>query len=208
MMEINCFDIIIAYLKASKEKSLVYGEVNGKRYALSPNNNYMLTQILRQYELPKSHIFVSKRAKEEWGRLLDENIIDYNYKQKVENIGKEYRYKPWKGNKNKPEEEEIILPNGKKFCFNDVFHFDHIVPIRVIIEQLKEIQDLTYENVAKVLDNIYACIMLKEEDRSIKSKSKRVTDVIYIIEHDYIDTIKGEPILIDNWENIKKRLEH
>ena len=48
--------------------------------------------------------------------------------------------------------------------------------------------------------------MLKEEDRSIKSKSKRVTDVIYIIEHDYIDTIKGEPILIDNWENIKKRL--
>lgn len=118
--EINSFDILIKFIEASKTNKDIETHFNGKTYSISPNKNYLLSQILRQYSPPNP---------------------------------------------------------------------------------------LTYEKIAEILDNIYACIMLKEEDRNIKYRSKREYDVIRVVENDYRNTKDNIPIEIDNWDSIKKSIE-
>ena len=61
--EINSFDILIKFIEASKNNKDIETHFNGKIYSINPNKNYLLSQILRQYRIPKNHIFVSKKAK-------------------------------------------------------------------------------------------------------------------------------------------------
>ena len=210
--EINSFDILIKFIEASKNNKDIETHFNGKIYSINPNKNYLLSQILRQYRIPKNHIFVSKKAKKLWHELtLNKcDIKDNSYRERIEYIGEknEYIFYPYKGANRSPDNnKKIVLKKNSKFYFNDIFHFDHIIPISVIINNLKEAHPLTYEQIAEILDNIYACIMLKEEDRNIKKRFKREYDVIRVVENDYRNTKDNIPIEIDNWDSIKKSIE-
>ena len=210
--EINSFHILIKFIEASKNNKDIETHINGKTYSISSNKNYLLSQILRQYRIPKNHILISKKAKKLWEELtLNKwDIKKYSYREQIEYTREknEYIFYPYKGAGLSPDgNKKIVLMRNNKFRFNDIFHFDHIIPISVIIKKLKECNPLTYEKIAEILDNIYACIMLKEEDRNIKNRSKREYDVIRVVENDYRNTKDNIPIEIDDWSSIKESIE-
>ena len=100
-----------------------------------------------------------------------------------------------------------------KIQYNDVFHDEHIIPLEMIINELKEIKkpdinEDTYNQVRKILDKIYICKMLKSEDRDLlDSRKRKSTDVIEVVEYNYLQRTKsGNPIEIVDWENIKKQI--
>lgn len=57
-----------------------------------------------------------------------------------------------------------IHPNDK-VCFNDMFHVDHIVPVKLIMDELLKLTQINSQNVSNILQKMYLCRMLKEEDR-------------------------------------------
>ena len=181
-------DIIINILQNTKndngaEKALdriecTYG---GRTYALW-NANYLLGQIIRQYQIPKSNFYISKRAFERWHQISEDDIWNYSYRSKIVVQG-ETVVKKYKGASS--DGEQVTLGTGADFVFNDVFHDEHIIPINVIIKKLKSLESYNYENVSQILDQICVCRMLKEEDRRIKEKSKRPCDVKTVVNEIY-----------------------
>ena len=57
-----------------------------------------------------------------------------------------------------------INPNDK-VCFNDMFHVDHIVPVKLIMDELLKMTQINSQDVSNILQKMYLCRMLKEEDR-------------------------------------------
>lgn len=223
------FDLIITLLKSIKNETNIEYKNNGKEYKIYSTDNYLLNQILRRYYQGSDKILISKKAKEMWSNLFDENktekikgknvrkdIRNFSYNNKI-TLDKDYQGKIYKysGNKKEPGEYKFnIDKNGrKKIQFNDVFHDEHIIPIKMIIEELKKINnpefnDKTYNEVEKILDKIYICKMLKSEDRNLlNSRNREFTDVIKVVEKYYWTRTKnGKPIEIDNWENLKNKI--
>lgn len=178
-------DIIIVFVKALKSNAVIFND-NYKQYKIhSPK--YLLNQILRQYEIADDHYLLSKKAEQLWEKITNEDIKNYHYRNTVfcEN-DEPIKVKIFKNNSNIFEEK--ILNKKDKFVYNDIFHNEHIIPIEIIIEQLTLLENqnkLNYENVKNVLDSIYVCRMLKEEDRRIKYKYKRPFNLNYILDNIY-----------------------
>lgn len=157
---------------------------------------YILGQTLRHYQIPESHYCVSEKALSEWKEKfslnpyvlfsLDENgIVQYRYSETI-HLTKETEF----------EQSNITSNNrkkikGRKFVFHKVFHEEHIVPINMIINELKELDELTYTNVLNVLDKIYICKMLKQEDEKLNDKGykrkRSSTNFQDIINNEYKD---------------------
>lgn len=176
-------DIIIEFVNAVKEDNRIELKKNDKFYSIF-SARYLLGQIIRQYEIPKDHYYISKEAKAKWKTLSNEDIWKYTHRNIVKCSAKnEVEIKIFNGNKKEPEVKKIKL--GEKFIFNDVFHDEHIIPVNIIIKELLKIEKLSYKNVEEVLDKIYICRMLKEEDRSIEEKSKRPFDFKKVIDEIY-----------------------
>jgi len=176
-------DIIIEFVNAVKNEDRIEFEKNDKLYSIF-SAKYLLGQIIRQYEIPKNHYYISKEAKAKWETLSNEDIWKYTHRNIVKCSAKrEIEIKIFNGNQKEPEVKKIKA--GEKFVFNDVFHDEHIIPVNMIIKELKKIEKLSYSNVEEVLDKIYICRMLKEEDRSIEEKSKRPFDVKEVIDKIY-----------------------
>lgn len=195
-------DIIITFVNAcKKDKEDAFIESNGKKIWSA---NYLLNQILRQYYIDDNHILVSKKAQELWEKIaVEADIKRFNYRNtftaKIDiNINMYF------GAKKEGVLKEI--KKGQKIVWNNIFHDEHTVPINVIIKELCALEILNYENVSKVLNKIYICKMLKEEDRKIEQKSNRSSNVIYVIENDYKNKDDGESIQIHNWEEIKSNI--
>lgn len=192
-------DIIITFVNAcKKDKEHAFIESNGKKIWSA---QYLLNQILRQYYIDDNHILVSKKAQELWNTIaIEPDIKRFNYRNtftaKIDiNIGMYLGAK-----------KECVLTSimkGQKVVWNNIFHDEHTVPINVVIKELCALEVLNYENVSKVLNKIYICKMLKEEDRKIGQISNRSSNVIEVIENDYKNKDNGEPIEIYNWEDIK-----
>lgn len=191
-------DIIISFVKAcKKDKEHSFIEDNGKRIWSA---HYLLNQILRQYYIDDNHILVSKKAQELWEEITNEpSIKNFNYRNGV--VAKtNKKINIYKGASVNPEPSEINV--DKKFIWNDIFHDEHTIPISVIIKELCNLKELNYESVDKVLDKIYICKMLKEEDRKINKKYDRPASVIEVVEKIYFPNIE-----ICNWEEIKKGIK-
>ena len=196
------FDIIITFVNAcKKDKEHAFIESNGKKIWSA---NYLLNQILRQYYIDDNHILVSKKAQELWDKIaVETDIKRFNYRKTFTSKANT-KIKMYFGAK----KDGILTPikEKEKVVWNNIFHDEHTVPINVIIKELCALEILNYENVSKVLNKIYICKMLKEEDRKIEQKSNRSSNIIYVIENDYKNKDDGESIQIHNWEEIKSNI--
>ena len=168
-------DIIIEFVKAVKgAKKEIVSVVNGKEYKIKAAG-YLLGQIIRQYNIPEDHYYISVAAENKWKELSNENIWDFVYRDSITCTSEvPVSVKKYKNNEKDPTKD--VIKNGENFIFRDIFHDEHIIPIRVIIENLLKLDTLTYENVEKILNQIYICRILKSEDRNIKPKSNRPFD--------------------------------
>lgn len=200
------FDLIILLTKGAQNKEDgLKCNYNNDEYKLS-SCTYLLGQALRQYSKNNGRIFVSKKAYYKWRSLTCGNMADYWYTKCVrcdgpafEN-GKAQTLALYKGNSNKPELK--CFSKGDKFSYREIFHDEHIIPIASIIEDLKNLKDLSYDSVKNVLDNICVCRILKSEDRSIKNKNARFKCLIKTYEESYLQT-NQEPIYLIDWEKIE-----
>ena len=126
---------------------------------------YVLGQTVRAYKVPKQQIFISKAEEKRWNELTNFDINNFDYKQsfKCDQLKQSITCKMYKGSQ-KDGQNVQINPNDK-VCFNDMFHVDHIVPVKLIMDELLKLTQINSQNVSNILQKMYLCRMLKEEDR-------------------------------------------
>ena len=199
---INVLDIIVTFVKAIKEtpknkEKMPYYYFDDKENRIW-GAKYLLGQILRQYRLDANHIIVSKRADELWKEITgEESIHNHGYRDVIKSKVDRKIIK-YSGASKKGENAELKV--GESFIWNDIFHDEHVIPIADIIEHLISLDELNYGNVQNILNNIYMCRILKEENAGLTHK--RPFSVVKAIEEVY--NSKGIEIL--GWEEKKKNL--
>ena len=188
-MDNAVLDIIIEFVKAtnkgkSKTDRLVesYDET-GNRYSIF-NSKYLLGQIIRNYNIPKENYHVSKAAMELWNRLTSEDISNFFFDETIRcDRADNTPVRIYKGN-SKDCKEQLIKKNDT-VRFNDVFHGEHVIPVRIIIDKLLKLEDPTYDEVSEILKHIHICRILKDEDKRIVEKSNRPYDYREIVDTIY-----------------------
>ena len=202
--EYKVLDMIITLAKAIKATEIP--DQNKCQYYLDDGTNrlwgakYLLGQVLRQYRINDDHIFISVAADKLWKEITDEKekIEDYNYTMQVL-VHKECTLDLYKGASKTPFYRGVFQKDST-FQYRQVFHDEHVIPIADIIERLIELDDLNYDSVQKILNNIYMCRILKKENAGLTHK--RPFSVVKAIEEVY--NSKGIEIL--GWEEKKKNL--
>lgn len=76
------------------------------------------------------------------------------------------------------------LSKGSKFVFRQVFHEDHIVPVSLIWEEMRD-NPMDKQSLKKLLDKMHICYLLKEEDRRIPTTKGRSLDFKVTIDKIY-----------------------
>ena len=182
-MKKEVLDFIIYLIKCTKDGKQNYDDLED--WSVNGSAKYLLNQVIRQLKVPDCNIFISKNAWAQWKSLTDDNIMCKFYKDPVR-AKIDCELEQYIGNKKEPS-NSIKVNSGSCFSFNDVFHDEHIIPIKVIIDQLCALSEseLTYENIEKILKKIYLCKILKSEDRSIIHKFNRANNIEEILTSDY-----------------------
>ena len=172
-MDIEVLDIIIAFVNGAKEEKNYIDDGKNRLWSAT----YLLNQILRQYRIPPERFFVSAAADKRWKELTDKEMKDYNYTMTFP-LKADAELALYKGAKKDPEDPKIYKA-GEKIKYRDIFHDEHIIPISMIIQELKKLAVVNRDNVQKILDNLYICRMLKRESREIdkENKTNRYWDV-------------------------------
>ena len=84
-LEVDRHGLIIEFVKAvksaKKEKEIV-SVINGKEYKIKAAG-YLLGQIVRQYNIPEDHYYISVAAENKWKELSNENIWDFVYRDSI-----------------------------------------------------------------------------------------------------------------------------
>lgn len=179
---------------------------SGRNYFEDCKNSliYLLNQTVRQFHLDSTHFFVSKKAKECWNDLvIDSHSIEscfFREKISCKNVEHPEEYPKYVGARKVTDSSCIITKNKKDyfFYFNDLFHCEHIVPVCQIVDALLKLDNPSETSVFDILNKIYICKMLKEEDRTIQKKSNRGNDLDYIRIYKTIYHEAG--IIIENLE--------
>lgn len=134
---------------------------------------YLIGQLIRQYNIPKNNWHISLAAYNRWNQLTNKYIWNYHYKDVVtcDKLSSSQEYGLYKGaNKNINIQK---LCRGAKFQFRQMFHEDHVIPVSIIIDELKNLKVVNVTTVTSVLDQMHQCIILKEEDRNISRTKGR-----------------------------------
>lgn len=148
--------------------------------------DYLLNQAIRQYIIPEENWHLSKAAKELWDSITSEDIREYNYKQPITcDRAEQTPTKKFVGNNSTGS--DIKIKKGDIIPFNKLFSAEHMTPVADIIKELKALDDITPENVKAILDKIHICRVTKEEDKNIKPKYGRGTDIEKIKRNAYKD---------------------
>ena len=190
-------DIIIHYLNIinAKETTEYNYEVHKK------SAKYLLNQTVRLLSIPRSSYYLSKKAKITWDEIItNDDIFNYWYRNPVIKIVEsEIEVELYKGANKKPYDTKT-LKAGDKFIFKDVFHDDHVIPMKLVLRRLIDLENPNRENVQEILNDITVCRMLKSEDRKIARMHNRPYD-----EDEIIKTIYAEKdiVLIDYDYNLK-----
>lgn len=182
MVTCNSLDILISLIKACQD------DFNNPRVdgpsdyeVILGSADYILGQIVRNLYNRTGHRCVSKQALKIWNKLkVGDSIFNYWNQKKVYYKNDEpIHLKYYKGAKSVPELEENVKFNkeGDSFKFRDVFHIEHIVPIKVIVKQLLAVDLIkdkkeVYHDINCILDKIYVCYITKEEDRKLNKIAK------------------------------------
>ena len=182
------YDIIIAFLKSHKNKDYAHPYIEsfykGKNVSIW-NTHYLLGQILRQFNIPEERYFISEKSLNKWKEITNKNIRDFYYREKVVCENDNVEIEEFKGASKKGITR--IINKGDTFIFRDVFHLEHMIPIKVIEDELLSLKDdeLDYDHVDSILNKLYICRILKTEDRKIENKYKRSSDIEDIIKNVY-----------------------
>lgn len=138
--------------------------------------NYLIGQVIRQYDIPMSNVHVSGGAASLWNKLTSANMNDYWYKESVvcDNLLGQITCLFYKGSVKVGESAPIH--KGDTFCFNDLFHVDHVVPVSIIKQELLNLDVVDYSSVMNVLNKMHLCKILKEEDRKLGRIKDRTSD--------------------------------
>lgn len=151
-------------------------------------SKYILGQTLRQLILPESNIFYTYKADAFWKRLRCETndpMSDYVWQKRVVNEwDEEINISTYKGASKTPVLRQI--KKGDWFPFRQVFHDEHIIPMKIIIEELCKLDVPTYDTVMEIISQITICRMLKTEDRRISERSRRPFSRKSVIEDIYL----------------------
>lgn len=188
-MENKVVNILIEFIKAAqnlnngKKPDRVECVDDGVMYGFS-STPYLLGQLIRNYSQDWNHYLISEEALKTWKALTDDDMRFIWGRNKV-NCTKDndlilYKYK---GNSN--DSEEVKIKKGDTFTYNDIFHDEHIVTISDIEKELLALEDVTKENVIRILDKIYVCRMLKVEDRGIYPKRHRSNNYREVLDGPY-----------------------
>lgn len=146
-------------------------------YAIDKKNiKYILNQTLRQMWIPANKLYVSVKADELWSQITSSDHFIHFYKDAVvlKNVDA-IELDMYKGNAKLPYARNTFYKNDK-FSFREVFHDDHIIPLKHFVKKLIELENITDENIANIIGGISICRMLKSEDRAIPNKSARALD--------------------------------
>lgn len=201
MEEINALDIIITFLKARKKsridsEQIVTGYYENEKYNIC-SAGYLLNQIIRELCLPNDHYLISEQAKELWDKLSSDDINKYFVGRYIVcDKADDTEVSLYKGNSNIPY-KVIKVQKNQKIPYNSVFHNEHIVTVNDIINELLKLDNPTRKNVSEVLNKIYICRMLKEENSDIKiHKHRSSLDFREILNNEYANTKSGQKIKI------------
>ena len=161
-------------------------------YGISQESvSYILNQTIRQLWIPEDHYLQSVKARDWWEKNAEGEMIRCSYKEGVVVKNDIPNHPTYKGASKKPVTEEgTDLKKGDSFEYRSFFHNEHIVPVDTIVSQLLQldVKRMTPQALAKeverILDEIYICMMLKEENAGLKNK--RCSDNYQeIIRNDY-----------------------
>lgn len=128
---------------------------------------YVLGQSVRQYEVNPSQIHITKAAQGKWTHLTTACIDSFWYSEVVtcDRLQKRTTFELFKGSSKSGYQKSLHL--NSRFRFNDMFHVDHIVPVKLIIEELLALTNVNAQTVKDILDKMHLCRMLKKEDRKL-----------------------------------------
>lgn len=186
MKQNKILDIIINLLNGIKNDNQLLEKTDENRTMYLVGCSYLLNQTIRQYQIPKSHYFISEKAFELWNKLSTDDMLKYSYRDKVvKNTEDEVVIDKYKGSEKTPFKKSLPIKKGEGFIYNDVFTDEHIVTVSNIIDELLDLPTYDYLAITKILDKIYICKMLKSEDHIIKNRSNRSTDYREVIIRDY-----------------------
>lgn len=175
---VHAYDIIIELIRSIKE------DKGASEYTYNDNTikvcgaKYILGQYIRQIEPSSDRRFISVGAKELWDRISSNDINNYYYNECIicNNSEPIYSEPFYKGAYKRPYTTKGIN-GGDKIQFNDVFHLEHVVDISSIIKELLKVENITYSDIDRILSKMAVARILKSEDRQIKVKSNRGTDL-------------------------------
>lgn len=158
-------------------------------YEIHPGGaKYLLGQTLRQFILPKSKWYLSYQADFLFKKIRkksNDKIFNYEWQKRVvHDNDTPLEILSYKGASKTPTKR--ILHKGDYFNFRQVFHDDHIIPMKLITNELTELEEPNYANVMNILEKISICRMLKSEDRRIKERSSRPFSEQEVIEKLYL----------------------
>ncbi|MBR4770905.1 MAG: hypothetical protein IK090_08285 [Clostridia bacterium] len=138
---------------------------------------YILNQTIRQLWIPEDHYLQSVRARDWWEKNAEGDMILCSYKDKVVVKNDIPSHPTYIGASKKPVTEEgTDLKKGDSFEYRSFFHNEHIVPVDTIEKQLLQLDvdgmkpPVLAKEVETILDKIYICMMLKEENAGLKNK--------------------------------------
>ena len=158
---------------------------------------YLIGQCIRQYQVPENHYFTSEQARKLWDELTDDDICRFpgkgSFKCKVE-----IDYDKYVGSRKTPEKSHAA--KGDEIKFNNVFHYDHMVPVSLISDKLCSLDRPTYDDIESILVNIYICRITKAEDRGMPYTKGRTLDFKQV----YTEIYKTHKIIIERLEKVIK----
>lgn len=187
MEQNRIFDIIINLLIGIKSQDKLVEQTETGEILTITQCKYLLNQTIRQYQIPSDHYFVSEKALELWKQIRKDSIFNYMYRDIVTKTTETPIYvNMFHGSERKPYMSKN-LERGESFIYNDIFTDEHIVTVSNIINELKNLTSYDYDTIKKVLDKIYICKVLKEEDHQIKHKVGMPTDYKHILDTEYKD---------------------
>ena len=135
------------------------------------NCDYLLNQVIRQYNVPQNHYYYSEKARELFnGHLKVKNnelktFKDCYYREQLICIST-VEGRLYKGAANTPynkaEEGKFLIKKDREFPFKDAFHLEHIIPITKIIEKLEKLNPDTCSDsdIANILIAITSLLMV------------------------------------------------
>ncbi len=201
MEELNALDIILTFLKAIKKsridsEQIVKGFYNDTEFNIC-SAGYLLNQIIRELCVSSEHYLVSKKAKELWDKLTSDDINKYFVGRFIVcDRADNTEVSLYKGN-SKISYKNIKVQKNQKILYNSIFHNEHIVTIKDIIDELLKIDNPTQESVSRILNKIYICRMLKSENSDIIVHKHRCSlDYKKILENEYANTKNKQKIEI------------